>query len=229
MTRTGSESSALEPGWRVVVPVKAPHLAKSRLHPPAGVDRSGLAHAFALDTLEAAALCVQPGHLVVVTSDDATRSFATARRAVVVGDAGGGLNAAVRWGVQTALRHVGDGPTAVLLGDLPALAAGELQTALDRCRAHGRAFVPDAGGTGTVLLAAARASDVVPRFGAGSAAAHEREGYMRLALALPGLRTDVDDDVALRAVVGIGTGRHTTAVLCASAAAAGPSDAAGRD
>jgi 2-phospho-L-lactate guanylyltransferase len=199
--------------WRVVVPVKAQHLAKSRLHPPAGVDRSELAHAFALDTLEVAASCVQPRHLVVVTSDRPTRDFAVLRRAVVVDDGGGGLNAAVGSGLQNVLRRLGEGPTAVLLGDLPALRAADLRTALARCGRSRRAFVPDANGTGTVLLTASRAADIVPRFGPGSAAAHEEGGFERLALALPGLRTDVDDNAALRAAEGIGVGRHTAAVL----------------
>lgn len=235
MSNDDNDGTSRDPargGWRIVVPVKAQRLAKSRLHPPAGVRRSDLAHAFALDTLDAAAACVPTGQLVVVTSDGPTRDHALRHKGLVVDDpasasgafpAGGAaghpadpLNAAVSLGLRTALHTLGNGPTAVLLGDLPALRAEELEAALQACLAYDRAFVPDAEGTGTVLLAARRTTAVLPSFGTGSAAAHEGRGYRRLTLDLPGLRTDVDDDVALSAVGTIGLGPHTAAVLCAA-------------
>src|SRR5664280_1777231 len=61
--------------WRVIVPVKGPLTAKSRLHPPTGVTRPDLAHAFALDTITAAVTALPPGQLVVVTSDEHTSTF----------------------------------------------------------------------------------------------------------------------------------------------------------
>jgi 2-phospho-L-lactate guanylyltransferase len=198
--------------WRVVVPVKGRLSAKSRLHPPAGVRRSDLAHAFALDTLAAVSAGIAPAHLAVVTSDEATIGFAAALGAATVPDSRDGLNAAVAAGISHVLRTLGDGPTAVLLGDLPSLVPAELLTALAECTRHERCFVPDADGTGTVLLAARSALLLEPRFGAGSAEAHGRDS-VRLDLDLPTLRSDVDDDASLREAARLGVGRHTSAVL----------------
>jgi len=63
-----------------------------------------------------------------------------------------------------------------------------------------------------VLLTALSPKDLHPRFGSGSADQHARE-CVRLDLDLPALRTDVDDDKALRRAVEIGVGEHTAAVL----------------
>ena len=93
-------------------------------------------------------------------------------------------------------RVLGPGPTAVLLGDIPTLRPKDLIEALSACAVHPRALVPDASGTGTVLLSALSPQDLHPRFGADSAREHARD-CVRLDLDLPALRTDVDDDQAL--------------------------------
>lgn len=196
------------------MPVKGQLSAKSRLHPPAGVRRSDLAHAFALDTLDAVHACMPVGRLLVVTSDVPTSEWAAARGVRVVPDPGGGLNDAVREGIA-ALHRDGDGPTAVLLGDLPSLRPEDLTAALEACAAHERSFVPDAEGTGTVLLAARSATGLRPRFGTGSALAHARD-HTRLEPDLPTLRSDVDDDRALARALSLGVGPHTSAVLAAA-------------
>jgi 2-phospho-L-lactate/phosphoenolpyruvate guanylyltransferase len=198
--------------WRLVVPVKGRLTAKSRLHPPAGVARADLAHAFALDTITAAAACMPPAHLVVVTSDEPTATFVRGQGGAVVDDPGDGLNAAVRLGIQYVDRVLGPGPTAVLLGDIPTIRPQDLIEGLTACAEHPRALVPDASGTGTVLLSALSPQDLHPRFGPDSAREHARDCVL-LDLDLPALRTDVDDDQALREAVAIGVGRHTAAVL----------------
>jgi len=198
--------------WRLIVPVKGQPTAKSRLHPPAGVARADLAHAIALDTIAAAVASLPPGHLVVVTSDELTATFVRDQGGTVVVDHGGGLNAAIRQGVRFVGRVLGPGPAAVLLGDIPTLRSQDLVSALSVCAAHPRALVPDASGTGTVLLSALSSQDLHPRFGPDSAREHSRD-CVRLDLDLPSLRTDVDDDQALREAVAIGVGRHTAAVL----------------
>src|SRR5665647_1615478 len=198
--------------WRVIVPVKGQLSAKTRLHPPSGVARADLAHALALDTLTAVLSCVPPKHLIVVTSDELTATFVRDQGATVVADPGNGLNPAVAQGIEYVERTLGPGPTAVLLGDIPTLRPKDLAGALSECSLHPRALVPDASGTGTVLLSALSPRDLHPRFGANSAREHGRE-CVRLDLDLPALRTDVDDDHALRQAVGIGVGRHTAAVL----------------
>lgn len=198
--------------WRVIVPVKGQLAAKSRLHPPSGVRRADLAHAFALDTISAAVACMPPAHVFVVTSDELTASFVRDQGGTLVPELGEGLNPAVRQAIGYIERALGVGPTAVLLGDIPALRPRDLAHALNACAVHPRAMVPDASGTGTVLLSALTPQDLHPRFGPDSAREHARD-CTRLDLDLPALRTDVDDDQALRRAIAIGVGRHTAAVL----------------
>jgi 2-phospho-L-lactate/phosphoenolpyruvate guanylyltransferase len=77
----------------------------------------------------------------------------------------------------------------------------------------GRAFVADAAGTGTVLLAALHGRPLQPRFGPGSAAAHAAGGAVRLDGDWPGLRRDVDTALDLAAARALGVGRHTRELL----------------
>ena len=198
--------------WRLIVPVKGQLAAKSRLHPPAGVARADLAHAFALDTITAAVACMPPAHLVVVTSDQLTAAFVRDHGGAVLCDQGDGLNPAIRQGIRYVDRILGLGPTAILLGDIPCLRPQDLVTALSACAAYPRAVVPDASGTGTVLLSALTPRDLHPQFGPDSAREHGRH-CVRLDLDLPSLRTDVDDDQSLRDAVAIGIGLHTAAAL----------------
>lgn len=198
--------------WRLIVPVKGQSTAKSRLQPPAGVARADLAHAFALDTITAAVGGIPPAHLVVVTSDEPTAAFVRNQGCSVIADDGDGLNAAIRQGIRYVEQVLGLGPTAILLGDIPTLRSQDLVNALSACAAHPKALVPDASGTGTVLLSALSPGDLNPRFGPGSAQEHSRD-CVRLDLDLPALRADVDDDQALRHAVDIGVGRHTAVVL----------------
>jgi|SRR5450631_1963868 len=198
--------------WRLIIPVKGQLTAKSRLHPPAGVARAELAHAFALDTISAAIAGIPPAQLVVVTEDEPTATFVRGQGAIIVADQGTGLNPAIRLGIEYVGRVLGPGPTAVLLGDIPTLRPGDLVQALTACGTHPRALVPDASGVGTVLLSALTPQDLDPRFGPDSARRHSRD-CVRLDLDLPALRTDVDDDRTLRRAITIGVGKHTAAVL----------------
>lgn len=100
---------------------------------------------------------------------------------------------------------------AVLLGDLPALRAKDLVAALGRAAEHSRALVPDAEGTGTVLLTATDGPPE-PRFGPGSAQRHAVDA-VRLDLDLPSLRRDVDTAADLAAAVALGVGPHTARAL----------------
>lgn len=198
--------------WRLIVPVKDQSTAKSRLNPPTGVARADLAHAFALDTISAAVAGIPPAHLVVVTSDEHTATFVRHQGGVVIADQGNGLNPAIRLGIEYVERALGPGPTAVLLGDIPTLRPRDLMNALAVCAGYSRALVPDASGSGTVLLSALSPQDLNPRFGPNSAREHSRD-CVRLDLDLPALRVDVDDDQALRHAITIGVGRYTAVVL----------------
>ncbi len=198
--------------WHLVIPVKDHHQGKSRLHPPHGVQRSDLALAIALDTLDAALQVVPARHLVVVSNDEAVGAHATEQGAELVMDPGRGLNAAIDKGIARTGEEHGPCAGAVLLGDLPALTPDELYDGLRACAAAESSLVPDYEGTGTVLLAHHDITRLQPRFGTGSAARHERSAA-RLELDLPRLRTDVDDDDALAKASDLGVGPHTAAVL----------------
>jgi 2-phospho-L-lactate guanylyltransferase len=219
------------PAWRLVVPVKGGAGAKSRLHPPAGVPRSALAWAMARDCLAAVCTALPPSHVHVVSSDETVRSYAAGLGAVAVPDPGRGLDEAVRAGLRSASasatdqgaawlrpRAATDGDVlpadglAVLLGDLPCLRPDDLRAGLAAAARHPRAVVPDAQGSGTVLLTSLT-GHLEPAFGAGSAARHAAAGHHRLDLALPRLRTDVDDDRSLAAALALGVGPATLRVL----------------
>ena len=199
--------------WRLVVPVKGGVLAKSRLHPPAGVAREDLALALATDCLTACCAGIPPAHVVVVSSDPRVVAMTHRLGAVVVEDPGAGLNAAVVAGRDHSLLRSPGASVAALLGDLPALRPDDLLAALGAAAAYPLAVVPDAGGEGTSLLTAVDGGALRPRFGAGSAAVHVSGGHERLDLELPRLRTDVDDDTDLAAALALGVGPATRAVL----------------
>lgn len=209
---------AREP-WSLVVPVKGTPSAKSRLA-VADPHRPRLARAFASDTLAVAAAVLggRPGSRLVVVTADAPLVAEVAPDALVVPDPGSGLGDAVLAGLAACPAESRRG---VLLGDLPALTTSDLDAALDAAAGHARAFVPDHDGTGTVLLTAAGGVRLEPRFGAGSAAAHEALGHVRLGPALPGLRTDVDDLGSLEAAIALGVGPWTRAALAGDEPAAG--------
>jgi len=201
--------------WTVVLPVKGGRAAKSRLQHPA---RPDLAAAVALDTVAAVVRCAPVRRVLVVTGDAAAARAHLALGATVVPDPGGGLDGALAAGAAAASAQ--PGPCALLLADLPALRPEDLATALVGCgRAlaggAGQVTVPDAEGSGTVLLAAASAAVLRPRFGAGSAAAHA-VGSVVLTAAPARLRRDVDTAAHLAEAVLLGVGPRTAAVLAAT-------------
>jgi 2-phospho-L-lactate guanylyltransferase len=196
-------------GWVVVVPLKGGARAKSRLAADPALSR-----AIAQDCLDAVLGCPAVDRVVVVTSDRLTGAWAADAGARVVGERtpGAGLNAAISDGARGVPSRC-----AALLGDLPALRPRDLADALDAAgtgiRAAAAAFVPDADGTGTVLLAARSGRDLDPAFGNGSAAAHAARGALRLELDLPRLRRDVDDAADLLEARRLGVGPHTARAL----------------
>ena len=199
------------PHWAVVVPVKGGPLAKSRLDLPREA-RAALADAFARDTVAAVAAGMPGTPVLVVTSDAGVAQWAAADGHVVVDDPGAGLDAAVAAGVAAA-RARGARAVAVVLGDHPALRPQEVRAALAAAGAHPASVVPDAGSGGTALVTLPASGVVRTAFGAGSAAAHVRLGFVCLDLDLPGLRVDVDDAASLAAAVDLGLGSHSRTAL----------------
>ncbi len=203
-----STADTAQATWTVIVPLRT-SAAKSRLGAPAT-----LAAAMSSDCLDAVDRCPAVSHLIVVVAGPVG---ALPRRARVLAqpDNHPGLRAAIGLGLQAASAR----PTAVLLGDLPALTPDSLALALAdgfaRLRATTMAFhVPDADGTGTVLLGAA-GPDLLPvRFGPHSGAAHTAAGSVPVA-ADARLRRDVDTAADLWQAWSLGVGPATRATLAA--------------
>ncbi len=202
-------------GWTVILPLKGGPAAKSRLAGP-----PDLAAAIAFDCLDAVLATPGVARALVVTADRPTARLAMAAGAVHVHEShpGAGLLTAVDDGLRRAAWNAG--PTAVLLADLPALRPTDLAEALRICSQVltvrpevPMAFVPDARGSGTVLLTARRPADLSPSFGPESAHRHAAAGAVGLALDMPRLRQDVDTPEDLAAALALGCGRRTTAVL----------------
>jgi 2-phospho-L-lactate guanylyltransferase len=201
--------------WGLVVPVKRLALAKTRLSAYGDAARQDLALAFAIDVVTAALRTPGVADVLVVTDDDRAARALTAAGARVVADSpDAGLNPALEHGAEL-LRATPDAGTdvgvATLSADLPALQPAELAAALAAVPAGGRAFVADAAGTGTTLLAAAPGILLAPGYGPGSRAAHLASGALELAGA-PGLRLDVDTPEDLVAALLLGVGAATAAV-----------------
>jgi 2-phospho-L-lactate guanylyltransferase len=209
---TNSTGSTNTTGWTVILPLKGGPTAKSRLGAP-----PPLATAIALDCLDAVLAAEPVRVVVVVTPDPHLAALATAAGARVTPESspGRGLLAAVNDGLSGVL-----GPCAILLADLPALRSEDLTTALTvaTARLHQdppapMVFVPDAEGTGTVLLTALTAAAMQPEFGPASAAGHQAAGALRLDLDLPRLRRDVDTPTDLQTAIELGVGPRTLSVL----------------
>jgi 2-phospho-L-lactate guanylyltransferase len=205
--------------WRVVIPFKGAPSSKSRL--AARFDdlgRHALALAFLQDVVAAVRAAPEVVGVTLVSSEPGLGAlFAedpTLAPVAITPDPRHGLNGAVAHGVRAARAGDPVAHVAVLLGDLPELATAELAAALAAAGRHPLSYVTDAAGTGTSMITLAPGVAAEPRFGAGSAAAHEASGFARLDVpADSGLRRDVDapDDVDRIA----SPGQYTRAVLAA--------------
>jgi 2-phospho-L-lactate/phosphoenolpyruvate guanylyltransferase len=204
----------VEKSWSLVVPLKPLAVAKSRLAAEAGDVRPALALAFALDTVAAALACPRVLDVTVVTDDPVAGARLAGLGALVVADLpGAGLNAALRHGAAAVRGRFPRGAVAALNGDLPALRPDQLSRVLAAAeRAPQRAFLADAAGVGTTLLAARAGADLSPGFGGRSRARHLASGAREITLAdVPGVRQDVDTARDLRAALALGVGPATAA------------------
>jgi 2-phospho-L-lactate/phosphoenolpyruvate guanylyltransferase len=199
--------------WSVVVPVKRLPLAKSRLYAVGRPrpEHEELALCLAVDTVAAALAATAVARLYVVTDDPAARAATAATGARVLPDEpDAGLNPALAHGAAVARRRFPRDGVALLSADLPALRPAELDAALAAAAGYGVAFVADASGTGTTLLATAPGRPVEPRYGRASAAAHRAAGAIELTGGWPSLRTDVDTAADLRTAAELGLGPATS-------------------
>ncbi len=227
--RLGSKDQDVTVSWTVIVPVKRLQMAKSRLRGALpSADHDALVLAMALDTVTAALGSPVVGRVAVVTSDPVAEQTALDAGAEVIVDVpDAGLNPALAY-AATVVRPKGSAATlpgvVALAADLAALRSVDLTEALRAAElaAHGaprRFFVPDAAGTGTVLLAATGGAGLEPCFGVGSAGAHQASGAIALTGDWPSLRRDVDTPADLAEAVLLGLGPRSAAVAAAGAGA----------
>ena len=209
--------------WAILVPIKELHLAKTRLLPPKGVDRADLALAMALDVITASLSASRVNRVIAITNDQRARNAVNGLGADIVDDdPDAGLNPALEH-AQAHARSLGSVRVAAVSSDLAALTGAALDVVLGHINEDSRAFIRDASGEGTALLAAAGVP-LHPNFGPDSAAAHARSGAIDLtdaALDLvstsrAGLRRDVDTIADLLDAQEIGVGHHTSAILASA-------------
>ncbi len=198
--------------WGVVVPVKRLALAKTRLASYRDDLRQALALAFAADVVDAALGCALVARVLVITDDPRAADMLAAIGARIAPDSpDAGLNPALTHGADL-LRAIDDTlGIATLSADLPALRSADLAGTLLQVMAGARAFVADAAGEGTTLLAAGPGAALQPAYGPLSRRAHLASGAVELPGAA-GLRQDVDTPADLAIALRLGVGRHTAAL-----------------
>ncbi len=158
----------------VLIPLKSTDRGKSRLAVSAEY-RSALALAMARDTVAAASATGNVASVLVVGEDQHDATALTGSGVRVLVTAVRGLNPAVSAGLRELTASGWSGPVAVLPADLPFLTPEDLGSALTL--AAGRpAAVADAVGTGTTLLVAPSAVELIPHFGADSFRRHLASG-----------------------------------------------------
>lgn len=201
--------------WGVVIPVKRLSLAKSRLSSYGAAVREELAMAMAADVVTAALACPVIAEVLVVTDDERAAAVLRGLGARVEGDdPDDGLNPALAHGAELLRASAPGRGVATLSSDLPALRATDLTSVLGEVVPGQRAFVPDADGSGTTLLAAGPGTALGPAFGPGSRAQHLASGAVELA-GTEQLRRDVDTPEDLASALRLGVGRHTAAAAAA--------------
>ena len=199
--------------WGVVVPVKRLAHAKTRLAAYGGVLRTELALAFAADVVEAALRCEAVERVLVVTDDERAAPVLRALGATVVADApDAGLNPALAHGAGLLRADRLTCGVATVSADLPSLRPDDLAAVLRQVPPGGRAFVADADGRGTTLLAAGPGADLSPAYGGSSRERHRASGAVELAGPVA-LRRDVDTPEDLRRALALGVGPRTAEVV----------------
>lgn len=201
--------------YAVLVPVKRPAVAKTRLGDLGDDARRDLATAFAVDTVDAALACPVVASVLAVTDDHVLAGFLAQRGADVIPDATShDLNATL---VQAAAEmHRRDPRTGIvaLCADLPAMRPEELLTALNASAPDRMSFVADLDLVGTTTVVAPGVELFHPSFGHGSRRQHLEAGAFEITgIEAPGLRRDVDDRRTLGEALRLGVGARTSLVV----------------
>jgi len=180
---------------RIIVPHRGLAAAKTRLSGVLAPDeRVALAERLLRHVLALAGAAAGGVEVVVISPALSLAGLVSASGARLVVQRGMGLNAGLQQARREALED-GIDLLAVLHGDLPNLAADDIEALLDAVAApRGAAIAADKTGRGTNALAL-RPPDVIDfRFGVGSLAAHiaQADGLPLSVVDRPGLAFDLD-------------------------------------
>ncbi|HSV41526.1 MAG TPA: 2-phospho-L-lactate guanylyltransferase [Nocardioidaceae bacterium] len=199
--------------YGVVVPVKPPAIAKSRLAALGDDVRRELCAAFAVDTVAAVVECRLVGEVLVVTDDVGLATVLADLGVVVIPDGvSGDLNGSLGLGAAELHRRHPELRLAAVFADLPALRPDELERALLAAADDRMSFVADASGTGTTTVVAPTIELFRPLFGRGSRQAHLDAGAHEILVDAVGLQQDVDTPDDLETVLRLGAGPRTSFV-----------------
>ncbi len=200
--------------FAVVVPVKPPAFAKSRLHDLGDDARRDLATAFAVDTVTAALGCPVVRRVLVVTDDhELARGLLDLGVDVIPDGTTDDLNGTLLLAARELHRRHPGLRLVALCADLPALRSEELGLALAASDDERMSFVADAEGVGTTAVAAPRLEVFRPSFGTGSRRRHLEGGAHEVdGVDVPSLRRDVDDRHDLVEAMRLGVGSRTSLV-----------------
>lgn len=199
------------PSWIVVIPIKSPQIAKSRLEgTPRAASTAEFAGAFARDVVAVAKRVSEVDRVVVVTSDGGLAKEVESLGARVLSEPTrltGDLNAVLKFAQGEELSNYPNCPIAIVTADLATIQPAALASLLDNASRTERGFVADHTGLGTSLLINRSGRAVTTAFGPASANAHRTRGFDDLTeFAQDSLRLDVDtpDDLERAIVVGLG-------------------------
>lgn len=201
--------------FAVLVPVKPPAFAKSRLGDLGDAARRDLATAFAVDTVAAALACRAVERVLVVTDDhELAAGFADLGVDVLPDGTVDDLNGTLRLAAAEMHRRAPSLRLVALCADLPALRADDLARALDGSAPAGMSFVADADGVGTTAVVAMTLDAFAPCFGPDSRRRHLDVGAHEIdSVDVPTLRRDVDDRTGLAEARQLGLGPRTSLVV----------------
>jgi 2-phospho-L-lactate/phosphoenolpyruvate guanylyltransferase len=201
------------PRYAVLVPVKPPAVAKSRLGELGDAARRELANAFAADTVASLLACPRVARVLVVTDDHVLARALSEAGADVMPDGTSDLNGTLVQAAAEMHRRNPEVRLVAVCADLPALRPEELTVALDAADPDRMSFVADEERFGTTTVVAPTLGTFRPAFGPGSRLRHLADGAHEIdGIDVPGLRRDVDEPADLAAVLRLGVGPRTSLV-----------------
>ena len=202
--------------YGVLVPVKPPAVAKSRLGGLGDASRRDLAAAFAADAVSAVLACDRVARVLVVTDDHELARAMCDLGADVLPDGAADLNGTLLQAAAEMHRRDPGLRLAAVCADLPALRPDELAATLDASHATEMSFVADQERVGTTVVVAPDVRTFRPSFGPGSRRQHLEAGAHEIdAVDVPTVRRDVDDPAELAEALALGVGPRTSMVATA--------------